>query len=76
VDGIVRVDGLLRLGNVAAGSPLSNDATVLRTTIGASYVVARGVRLKLSPELWQFNYADANGRKVEASMHAAVAGAF
>jgi hypothetical protein len=76
VDGIVRVDGLVRLGNVAAGSPLSSDATVLRTTIGASYVVARGVRLKLSPELWQFNYADANGRKVEASMHVAVAGAF
>jgi len=76
VDGIVRVDGLLRLGNVAAASPLSNDASVLRTTIGASYVVARGVRLKLSPELWQFNYADANGRKVEASLHVAVAGAF
>jgi hypothetical protein len=76
VDGIVRVDGLLRMGNVAAGSPLSSEATVLRTTIGASYVVARGVRLKLSPELWQFNYADANDRKVEASLHIAVAGAF
>jgi hypothetical protein len=76
VDGIARVDGLLRLGNVAAGSPLSNDATVLRYTLGTSIVVARGVRLKLTPELWQFNYEDAAGRKLEASLHVAVAGAF
>jgi hypothetical protein len=76
VDGIVRVDGLLRLGNVAAGSPLTSDASVVRYTLGASYVVARGVRVKVTPELWQFNYANANGAKVEASMHLAVAGAF
>jgi len=76
VDGIVRVDGLVRLGNVAAGSPLSNDATVIRYTVGTSIVVARGVRLKLSPELWQFNYPGADGHNVETSFHAAVAGAF
>ena len=76
VDGILRVDGLVRLGNVAAGSPLSSDASVLRYTVGASFVVARGVRLKLSPELWHFSYADANGRQVEASVQTAVAGAF
>ncbi len=75
VDLLGRVDGLVRLGNVAAGSPLSNDATVLRYTVGASFVVARGIRLKLSPELWQFDYADAAGRKLETSLHVAVAGA-
>jgi hypothetical protein len=49
---------------------------VLRYTIGASIVLAQGVRLKLTPELWQFDYADASGRKLEASMHVAVAAAF
>jgi hypothetical protein len=76
VDGIVRVDGMMRLGNVAAGSPLSSQATVLRYTLGTSFVVARGVRLKLSPELWQFNYADSAGRDLAVSLHVAVAGAF
>jgi hypothetical protein len=76
VDGIARVDGLVRLGNVAAASPLSNDALLLRYTIGASIVLSRGVRLKLAPELWQFDYADAAGRKLETSLHVAVAGAF
>jgi hypothetical protein len=75
VDAIVRADGLVRLGNVAAASPLSNDALLLRYTIGASIVVSRGIRLKLSPELWQFDYADAAGRKLEASLHVAIAGA-
>ena len=76
VDGIARVDGLGRVGNVAAGSPLSDKALLLRYTLGASFVVARGVRLKLTPELWQFDYADADGRKLEAGLHVAVAGAF
>jgi len=76
VDGIVRVDGLLRLGNIAAGSPLSNEATVLRYTLGTSIVIARGVRLKLSPELYQFNYTDAAGRNLEVCLQTAVAGAF
>jgi hypothetical protein len=76
VDGIARVDGLLRMGNVAASSPLSADSAVLRYTLGASIVLTRGVRLKLAPELWQFDYADSSGRKLEASLHAAVAGAF
>jgi hypothetical protein len=75
LDAIVRVDGLLRLGNVSAGSPLSDDAKVLRYTLGASYAVTRGVRLKVSPEFWQFDYADASGRKLEASLHLAVVGA-
>jgi hypothetical protein len=76
VDGILRVDGLLRLGNIAAASPLSNQATVLRYTVGTSIVIARGVRLKLSPELYQFNYNDAAGRNLEVCLQTAVAGAF
>jgi hypothetical protein len=76
VDGIARVDGLARTGNVAAGSPLTNDSYVLRYTLGAAYVIAPGVRLKLTPELWQFSYKDANGRSWEPSLQIAVAGAF
>jgi len=76
VDALARVDGLVRIGDVAAASPLTNQAYVLRYTIGASIVLAQGVRLKLTPELWQFDYADASGRKLEASMHIAVAAAF
>jgi hypothetical protein len=76
VDALARVDGLVRVGDVAAASPLTNHAYVLRYTIGASIVLAQGVRLKLTPELWQFDYADASGRKLEASMHIAVAAAF
>jgi hypothetical protein len=75
LDAILRVDGLLRRGNVSAGSPLSDDAKVLRYTLGASYAITRGVRLKISPEFWQFDYADATGRKLEASLHVAVVGA-
>lgn len=76
IDALARVDGLWRIGDVAAASPLTNDTFVLRYTIGASIVLAQGVRLKLTPELWQFDYADASGRKLEASMHVAVAAAF
>jgi len=76
VDALARVDGLWRVGDVSATSPLTNDSFVLRYTIGASIVLAQGVRLKLTPELWQFDHADPSGRKLEASMHIAVAAAF
>ena len=75
LDAIVRVDGLLRRGNVPIDSALSNNALLLRYTVGASYAITRGVRLKVSPELWQFDYADATGRKLEGSLHIAVVGA-
>lgn len=49
---------------------------MLRYTLGASIVLAQGVRLKLTPELWQFDYADPAGGKLEASMDIAVDAAF
>jgi hypothetical protein len=75
LDAIVRVDGLVRLGNVAPTSPLSNEAFLVRYTVGASYALTRGVRFKLAPELWQFDYRDVTGRKLEASLHVAIVGA-
>lgn len=75
LDGIVRVDSLVRLGNVTSTSPLSSEAVLVRYTVGVSYALTRGVRFKLSPELWQFDYADDTGRKLEASLHVGVVGA-
>jgi hypothetical protein len=41
VDAIGRVDGLWRIGDVAAASPLTNETFVMRYTIGASIVLAQ-----------------------------------
>jgi hypothetical protein len=76
-DLIGRVDGLYRVGNVAAASELTRLSSVLRETLGAAYAIERGLRLKFSTELWQFSNRDAvTGRKLELSMHAGLAGSF
>jgi hypothetical protein len=77
LDLIGRVDGLYRVGNVEAASQLSRRSDVFRYTIGMAYAIERGLRVKLSTELWEFSDPDAiSGRKVELSMHAALAGSF
>lgn len=77
LDLIGRVDGMVRIGNVEAASPLTRNASVLRYTLGTAYAIERGLRLKFSTELWQFSTKDAeSARKVELSMHAALAGSF
>jgi hypothetical protein len=77
LDLIGRVDGMFRVGNVEAASQLSRKSSVLRYTIGTAYAIERGLRIKLSTELWQFSDVDpATGRQLELSMHAALAGSF
>jgi hypothetical protein len=77
LDLIGRVDGMYRLGNVEAGSELTRRSSVLRYTIGTAYVIERGLRFKLSTELWDFSTREAiSGRKVDLGMHAALAGSF
>jgi len=77
LDLVARVDGMARLGNVEAGSELSRNASVVRYTLGTAYAIERGLRVKLSTELWQFSDRDlASGRKLELTMHAALAGSF
>jgi hypothetical protein len=77
LDLIGRVDGLYRVGNVEAQSQLSRRSDVFRYTLGMAYAIERGLRLKLSTELWEFSDKDAQtGRKIELSMHAALAGSF
>ena len=80
-----RVDAMIRQGNVSeapvgAGgdfvvdSPLMNNVTVVRETIGLAYDIERNFRLKLSLETWQFSYADADNHKNDVSAHVGVVG--
>jgi hypothetical protein len=55
VDVLARFDGLLRFGNVLAGSALSSRSTLLRYTAGAAIRITENVRLKTSVEYYQFN---------------------
>ena len=72
-----RVDGMYRVGNVEANSELARRSSVFRYTIGAAYAIERGLRLKFSTELWDFSDKDAtSGRKLDVSMHTALAGSF
>jgi hypothetical protein len=77
LDLIGRVDGMFRVGNVEAASELSRRSSVFRYTLGTAYAIERGLRIKFSTELWEFSDRDAaTGRKVELSMHTALAGSF
>ena len=77
LDLIGRVDGMFRSGNVEAQSELSRNSNVLRYTLGTAYAIDRGLRIKFSTELWNFSDRDAlTGRKLEVSMHTALAGTF
>lgn len=77
LDLIGRVDGMYRVGNVEAASELSRRSSVLRYTIGTAYAIERGLRMKLSTELWDFSDRElVSGRKIDLSMHAALAGSF
>jgi hypothetical protein len=77
LDLIGRVDGMYRVGNVEAASELSRRSSVFRYTLGTAYAIERGLRIKFSTELWEFSDRDAlTGRKVELSMHTALAGSF
>jgi hypothetical protein len=77
LDLIGRVDGMLRVGNLEAASELSRRSSVLRYTLGTAYAIERGLRIKFSTELWDFSDRDGTtGRKVDLSMHTALAGSF
>jgi hypothetical protein len=77
LDLVGRVDGMFRVGNVEAANPLSRRASVYRYTLATAYAIERGLRIKLSTELWDFSGKDeVTGRNVELSMHTALAGSF
>jgi hypothetical protein len=53
VDAFARLDGLIRRGNVLAGSALSSSARLLRYTAGAAVRLSASIRLKASAEVYQ-----------------------
>ncbi len=66
-----RVDGLFRVGNVEAGSELSQRSSVGRATLGSLFTIERSLRLKASVEGYDFSDGDANGRHVAVGFHVA-----
>jgi hypothetical protein len=77
LDLAARADGMVRVGNVAAGSPLSSRSSVIRETLGAVYALERNFRLKASGEVYEFSDADpASGRTTEVSLHLGAVGTF
>jgi hypothetical protein len=76
VDLIGRVDGLYRVGNLLAASPLSARSAVIRYTAGTAITIDRGFRLKLSAEMWSFSDRGVEGRHDEMSFHTGLVGSF
>ena len=76
LDVVARVDGMLRLGNVAAGSLLTNQSWMARQTLGLAYGVERNLRLKGSVEYYEFSEADLAGNQRDLAVHLGVSGTF
>jgi hypothetical protein len=53
VELVGRFDGIRRIGNVPVGVPLDFNAGMLRGTLGANFIIARGYRVKSSVEYWR-----------------------
>tara|TARA_R110002073_G_scaffold323204_2_gene500423 strand:- start:89380 stop:90522 length:1143 start_codon:yes stop_codon:yes gene_type:complete len=70
-DVIGRWDGMRRLGNVVATSPLRSKSAVLRYTAAVAYRLSMGLRIKSSVEFYDFSdFED------EVALHLALAGPF
>jgi hypothetical protein len=80
LDLIGRLDGMYRVGNVlqdpTGDTPLRRRSTVFRYTLGTSYAIERGLRLKLSTELWQWTDKDDTGRDADVGVHVGMVGTF
>jgi hypothetical protein len=60
-----------RLGNVPASSSLRSESAILRHTLGGNILIGRGLRLKLTTEIWDFSdFSD------EVAIHAGVVANF
>ena len=71
LEGVARVDGLRRTGNVALASELRSESMVLRYTLGTNIALVRDWRIKLSGEYYDFSDFDD-----EVGAHLGVVGAF
>jgi hypothetical protein len=55
---------------------LSTNSSVIRYTLGMSWLIERSLRLKLSGELWQFSDKNDDGKSREVGLHAGLVGTF
>lgn len=68
---LARVDGLVRVGNVSANSPLRSESAVLRYTLGTQVFIGDYVRLKVQGDMYDFSdFSD------EFALSAAITAAF
>ncbi len=71
LEGVARVDGMRRQGNVTLASELRKDSAVLRYTLGTNVGLVRDWRVKISAEYYDFSdFSD------EVGLHLGVVGAF
>jgi hypothetical protein len=84
-DFMLRVDGMARIGDVAAlplGAPAPADGQlgrrswVVRATAGAAISIQRNLRLKASTELWDFSEPDQANKTLAVSAHLGAVGTF
>ena len=73
---VARVDGLYRVGDVAADISLGTRAAVFRYTGGATLAVVPGWRIKASGELWSFTNDPPRQSAFELALHLALVGTF
>jgi hypothetical protein len=52
------------------------ESAVLRATLGGMINVERGLKLKVSGELWRWTEKDANNRNFDVGVHAGVIGMY
>jgi len=71
LEGVARVDGLRRTGNVTLASELRSESMLLRYTLGTNIGLVRDWRIKLSGEYYDFSDFDD-----EVGLHLGVVGAF
>jgi hypothetical protein len=76
LDLILRMDGMARVGNVAVASALSRESSVLRWTVGSAIGIERGLKLKVSGELWKFSDRDARNKNMDIGVHLGLVGTY
>jgi hypothetical protein len=73
---VVRADGLHRVGNLPAASPLTPRSSIARYTAGITLGLPQGLRLKASTELWFFGDRLGEHEDAEVTLHLGVVGTY
>jgi hypothetical protein len=73
VDVFARFDGLIRSGNLPAGSLLTSNARLLRYTAGAAVRISENIRIKASAEYYQLDVREIGD---DVALHLGVATPF